>query len=143
MLMLTITLNIQHYYIMSYFTELVVWSAHKRMLHGGVNNTLNFIRNDYWLCKGRKTVRAILNVLLVKNLKVGRYLVLNRQIFRNFAWISIMHFVIREWILLVLFMSKIYMKKMIKCLRVTYVYLLVQLREMFILNWHLVWMPVM
>ena len=46
---------------MSYFTELVVWSAHKRMLHGGVNNTLNFIRNDYWLCKGRKTVRAILN----------------------------------------------------------------------------------
>ena len=44
-----------------YFTELVVWSAHKRVLHGGVNNTLNFIRNDYWLCKGRKTVRAILN----------------------------------------------------------------------------------
>ena len=29
-----------------YFTELVVWSAHKRVLHGGVNNTLNFIRND-------------------------------------------------------------------------------------------------
>ena len=25
-----------------YFTKLVVWSAHKRMLHGGVNNTLNF-----------------------------------------------------------------------------------------------------
>ena len=30
-----------------YFTELVVWSAHKIMLHGGMNNTLNFIRNDY------------------------------------------------------------------------------------------------
>ena len=35
------------------FTGLVVWSVHKRMLHGGVNNTLNFIRNDYWLCKKR------------------------------------------------------------------------------------------
>ena len=45
----------------SYFTELVVWSAQNRVLHGGVNNTLNFIRNDYWLCKRRKTVRAILN----------------------------------------------------------------------------------
>ena len=45
----------------SYFTELVVWSAHNRVFHGGVNNTLNFIRNDYWLCKGRKTARAILN----------------------------------------------------------------------------------
>ena len=44
-----------------YFIELVVWSAHKRVLHGGVNNTLNFIRNNYWLCKGRKTTRAILN----------------------------------------------------------------------------------
>ena len=31
------------------------------MLHGGINNTLNFIRNDYWLCKGRKTIKAILN----------------------------------------------------------------------------------
>ena len=71
------------------------------------------------------------------NNKVGRYLVLNRQISRNFAGISIMHFVIREWILLVLFMLKIYMEKKIKCLRVTYVYLLVRLRGMFILNWHL------
>ena len=44
-----------------YFTELVVWSTHNRVPHGGVNNTLNFIRNDYWLCKGRKTVRVILN----------------------------------------------------------------------------------
>ena len=44
-----------------YFTELVIWSAHKRVLHGGVNNTLNFIRNDYWLCMWRKTVRAILS----------------------------------------------------------------------------------
>ena len=36
-----------------YFTELVDWSTHKRVFHGGVNNTLNFIRSDYWLCKGR------------------------------------------------------------------------------------------
>ena len=30
-----------------YLTELAVASAHKRVLHGGVNNTLNFIRNNY------------------------------------------------------------------------------------------------
>ena len=61
--------------------------------------------------RGEKQLKPyLLNVLLVKNLKVRRYLVLNRQIFRNFAWISILHFVIREWILLVLFKSKIYGK---------------------------------
>ena len=37
-----------------YFTELVVWSTHKTVLHEGVNNALNFVRNDYRLCKGRK-----------------------------------------------------------------------------------------
>ena len=43
-----------------YFTELVVWSAHKRVLHWGVNNTLNFIWNDHCDRKGRKTVRPLL-----------------------------------------------------------------------------------
>ena len=43
-----------------YFTELEVCNAHKRVLHGGVNNTFNFTGNDYWLDNGRKTVRAIL-----------------------------------------------------------------------------------
>ena len=33
-------------------------------------------------------------MLLVKNCKEGRDLVLKRQIFRSFVWISIMHFVI-------------------------------------------------
>ena len=57
-----------------YFTELVVWSAHKRVLHGGVINTLIFIRNDYWLCKGRKTVRAILNKCVICKKSQGRTL---------------------------------------------------------------------
>ena len=118
-----------------YLTELVAWSAHKKVLHGGINNTLTFIRNDYWLCKKRKTIRAILNIWVTcKKSQSRTLLVLNRQIFRNFAWISIMNFVIREWTLLVLFMSKIYMEEVIKCLRVTYVYLLVRLRGMFISN---------
>ena len=58
-----------------YFTELIVWSANKRVLHGGVNNTLNFIRNDYWLCKRRKAVRAILNKCVTcKKSQSGRLL---------------------------------------------------------------------
>ena len=55
--------NIKHSTLLHnelHFTELVVWSAHKRVIHGGVNNTLNFTQKDYWLCKGRKN-RAILN----------------------------------------------------------------------------------
>ena len=67
-----------------YFTELEVCNAHKRVLHGDENNTLNFTGNDYWLDNGRKTVRAIL-YKCVKNLKVGHYLVLNHQIIRIFA----------------------------------------------------------
>ena len=42
-----------------YFAELVS-KTHKRVLHGGINNGLNFIGNEYWLCKGSKRVRALL-----------------------------------------------------------------------------------
>ena len=34
-----------------YFTESVVWSAHKTVLNEGRNNTLNYARNYYWLFK--------------------------------------------------------------------------------------------
>ena len=44
------------------------------MLDGGVNNTLNFIRNDYWLCKGRKIVRAILNKCVTCTISQSRTL---------------------------------------------------------------------
>ena len=74
--------------------------------------------------------------MLVKNLKMRHYLVLNHQIIQHFAWLLIMHLVIQEWHLLVLFISKMYLEKIIKCLKVTYIYCLVQLHGMFILNWH-------
>ena len=60
--------NVEHPILLHnelYFTELAVWSAHKRVLYGGVNNTLNFIRNDYWLCQERKTVKAILHKCVI------------------------------------------------------------------------------
>ena len=40
-------------------------------------------------------------------------------------------------------MSKIFMEKIIKRLRVRYLYLLVRLRGLFLSHWQLLWMPVM
>ena len=75
-------------------------------------------------------------MLLVKNLKEERYLVLNDPIFRNFALILIVHFVISTGVDFAcpLYVKDIYMEKMVKCLRAKYVYLRVQPQGVFILN---------
>ena len=56
--------NIKHTTFLNnemYITELEFWSAHKRVLHGDLDNTLNFIQNEYRLFKRRKTVGVRLN----------------------------------------------------------------------------------
>ena len=44
----------------SYFTKLIVQDAHDKVLHHGVESSLNFVRAKYWMIKGRKTVKDIL-----------------------------------------------------------------------------------
>ena len=44
-----------------YFTELLIISYHKKLLHAGVSQTLAIIRNKYWIPKGRSEVRRVTN----------------------------------------------------------------------------------
>ena len=37
----------------SHFPTLVIEDAHEKDFHNGVNSTLNFLRNKYWLIRGR------------------------------------------------------------------------------------------
>ena len=46
------------------FTDLVVQSAHEKVYHNGVRETLLEIRSKYWIPKGRQTVKRILNKCL-------------------------------------------------------------------------------
>ena len=110
-----------------YFTELAVWGAHKRVLHEGVNSTLNFIRNDYWLCKGRKTVRAILNKCVTCKKSQSRTL-LSPELSDlpkfcldfNYAFCNTGVDFAGPF-----YVFKLYIEKMTKCLKVTYFYSLV------------------
>ena len=106
--------------------EILVWRAHKRVRHRGLNNILNFIRNDYWLCKGRKTVTATLNKCVTCKKSQSSMLLgsepsdcLRFHLDFDNAFCNTG----------VEFAGPLYVKdiygKMIKCLRITYVYLLV------------------
>ncbi|XP_064462251.1 uncharacterized protein LOC135372686 [Ornithodoros turicata] len=46
------------------FTELLVDAMHVRLLHGGVQLTLIELRSRFWILKGRRTVRRVLNACL-------------------------------------------------------------------------------
>ena len=42
-----------------YFTTLIVRGSHQKMLHHGIETTLNHIRSKFWITKGNKTVKDI------------------------------------------------------------------------------------
>ena len=42
----------------SHFTNLVIRDAHEKV--NGVNSTLNFLRNKYWLIRGRQSIKPLL-----------------------------------------------------------------------------------
>ena len=44
----------------SYFTQLLIWDAHKATLHHGVETTLAQIRRKFWIVKGRRSVKEVL-----------------------------------------------------------------------------------
>ena len=47
-------------YFVSYFTTLIVGDSHQKVLHHGIETALNHIRSNFWITKGRKTVKDIL-----------------------------------------------------------------------------------
>ena len=44
----------------SHFTNLAIRHAHEKVFLNGINSTLNFLRNKYWLTGGRQSVKSLL-----------------------------------------------------------------------------------
>ena len=42
------------------FTKLAVMDYHRVVLHGGVNDTLAEVRENFWIVKGRQFVKKII-----------------------------------------------------------------------------------
>ena len=49
----------------NYYAELIIREAHRKVLHNGVRETLNCIRQKYWLVKGREAVKGWIRKCLV------------------------------------------------------------------------------
>ena len=48
-----------------YFTILLIRHAHEMVMHHGVETTLNWLRSKYWIVKGRRTVKQVLNKCII------------------------------------------------------------------------------
>ena len=44
----------------SYFTRLIILDAHEATMHHGIETTLARIRENYWIVKGRKSVKEVI-----------------------------------------------------------------------------------
>ena len=49
----------------SILTKLIVYDAHERALHHGVEGTLASVRQRFWIIKGRKTVQSIIRKCVI------------------------------------------------------------------------------
>ena len=43
----------------SSFTKLLIEDSHGKVFHKGVESTLNCVRSRFWICQGRKSVKAV------------------------------------------------------------------------------------
>ena len=48
----------------SHFTNLVLRVGQEEVFHNGVNSTLNFLRNKYWLIQGKQSIKLLLQRLV-------------------------------------------------------------------------------
>ena len=44
-----------------HLTSLLIWDAHKRVLHNGVRETLSELRSTYWVIRGRQIIRKVIH----------------------------------------------------------------------------------
>ena len=55
-----------------HLSKLIIPDAHERVMHGGVESTLNLIRNKFWMLKGRQSVKNILRSCVICKRFQGR-----------------------------------------------------------------------
>ena len=58
----------------SHFTRLVILQCHEDVHHCGLENTLNRVRCDYWVIKGRQTVKKIVSKCVICKVIQGKTL---------------------------------------------------------------------
>ena len=56
----------------NHFTELIVRRAHRDVSHGGLSETLSQLRTEYWIPRGRQTVKDIINKCVLCKRVAGR-----------------------------------------------------------------------
>ncbi|XP_064461776.1 uncharacterized protein LOC135371738 [Ornithodoros turicata] len=57
----------------SYYTVLIVWQAHRTVLHAGTHDTLMEVRNKFWISRGRQLVKRVLRTCTVCKRFEGRH----------------------------------------------------------------------
>ena len=58
----------------SYFTKLLIWKCHEDVHHCREENTLNKLRQSYWIIKGRQTVKKVLSKCIISKIVQGKTL---------------------------------------------------------------------
>ena len=56
----------------SSFTKLLIEDSHGKVFHKGVESTLNCVRSRFWICQGRKSVKAVLRKCIICKRYQGR-----------------------------------------------------------------------
>ena len=59
----------------SYYTKLFILKTHEDHFHCGVNATLAFIRSNYWIIRGRQTIKKILKHCIICKIVQGKTIV--------------------------------------------------------------------
>ena len=49
----------------SYFTRLIISDAHEATMYHGIETTLAWIRKNYWIVKGRKSVKEVIRKCVI------------------------------------------------------------------------------
>ena len=49
----------------SYFTRLIIFNAHEVTMHHGIKTILAWIRKNYWIVKGRKSVKEVIRKCVI------------------------------------------------------------------------------
>lgn len=74
----TLSKTAKHPYILSntnYFAHLIISQAHEKTLHGSTQETLSYVRNEYWIVGGRAPIRSY----IIKCVKCTRFRKANAQ----------------------------------------------------------------
>ena len=58
----------------SYFTKLLISKCHEDVQHCGIESILNKLRQNYWIIKGRQTVKKVLSKCIICKIVQGKTL---------------------------------------------------------------------